>query len=123
MRIDKYLWAIRVFKTRAESVEACRGSRVKINDQPVKPSREVRQGDTIVVRKGAVFYQYLVLQPVERRQPARDVPLYARDVTPQEELDKLQMPRETVIIYRKKGTGRPTKKERLQLDDIMDING
>jgi len=116
MRIDKYLWAIRVFKTRAESVEACRGSRVKINDQPVKPSREVRQGDTIVVRKGAVFYQYLVLQPVERRQPARDV-------TPQEELDKLQMPRETVIIYRKKGTGRPTKKERRQLDDIMDING
>ncbi|MBP6868247.1 MAG: RNA-binding S4 domain-containing protein [Bacteroidales bacterium] len=123
MRIDKYLWAIRVFKTRADAVDACRGSRVKIEGQCVKPSREIRQGDTIVVRKGAVCYEYLVLQPVERRQPAKDVPLYVRDVTPEEELEKLKLPTETIVIYRKKGTGRPTKKERRQLDEIMDING
>ncbi|MDD2290074.1 MAG: S4 domain-containing protein [Bacteroidales bacterium] len=123
MRIDKYLWAIRVFKTRADAVDACRGSRIKIDGQSVKPSREVRQGDTIVVRKGAVCYEYLVLMPVDRRQPAKDVPLYVRDVTPAEELKKLALPAETVVIYRKKGTGRPTKKERRQLDEIMDING
>src|SRR5574344_530701 len=123
MRIDKYLWAIRVFKTRADAVDACRGSRVKIDGQCVKPSREVHQGDTIVVRKGAVYYEYLVLQPIDRRQPAKDVPLFVSDVTPAEELDKLKLPSETVVIYRKKGTGCPTKKERRQLDDIMDING
>ena len=89
----------------------------------MKPSREVHQGDTIVVRKGAVYYEYLVLQPIDRRQPAKDVPLFVSDVTPAEELDKLKLPSETVVIYRKKGTGRPTKKERRQLDDIMDING
>jgi ribosome-associated heat shock protein Hsp15 len=61
--------------------------------------------------------------PVDRRQPAKDVPLYVRDVTPAEELKKLALPAETVVIYRKKGTGRPTKKERRQLDEIMDING
>jgi len=123
MRIDKYLWAIRVFKTRADAVDACRGSRIKIDGHSVKPSREVRQGDTIVVRKGAVCHEYLVLMPVDRRQPAKDVPLYVRDVTPAEELKKLALPAETVVIYRKKGTGRPTKKERRQLDEIMDING
>ncbi|HOO68597.1 MAG: RNA-binding S4 domain-containing protein [Bacteroidales bacterium] len=123
MRLDKYLWAIRVFKTRSEAADACRGSAIKLNGQDVKPSREVRQGDVLVVRKGPVYYSYRVLQPVENRQPAKNVPLYALDITPPEELDKLQQPRETIVIYRQKGTGRPTKKERRQLDDVMDLNG
>ena len=123
MRLDKYLWAIRVFKTRSEAADACRGSAIKLNGQDVKPSREVRQGDVLVVRKGPVYYSYRVLQPVENRQPAKNVPLYAMDITPPEELDKLQQPRETIVIYRQKGTGRPTKKERRQLDDVMDLNG
>jgi len=76
-----------------------------------------------VVRKGPVYYSYRVLQPVENRQPAKNVPLYALDITPPEELEKLQQPRESIVIYRQKGTGRPTKKERRQLDDIMDLNG
>ena len=123
MRLDKYLWAIRVYKTRSEAADACRGSAIKLNGQDVKPSREVRQGDVLVVRKGPVYYSYRVLQPVENRQPAKNVPLYALDITPPEELDKLQQPRETIVIYRQKGTGRPTKKERRQLDDVMDLNG
>jgi len=123
MRLDKYLWAIRVFKTRSEAADACRGSAIKLNGQDVKPSREVRQGDVLVVRKGPVYYSYRVLQPVENRQPAKNVSLYALDITPPEELDKLQQPRETIVIYRQKGTGRPTKKERRQLDDVMDLNG
>ena len=123
MRLDKYLWAIRVFKTRSEAADACRGSAIKLNGQDVKPSREVRQGDVLVVRKGPVYYSYRVLQPVENRQPAKNVPLYALDITPPEELDKLQQPRETIVIYMQKGTGRPTKKERRQLDDVMDLNG
>ena len=123
MRLDKYLWAIRVFKTRSEAADACRGSAIKLNGQDVKPSREVRQGDVLVVRKGPVYYSYRVLQPVENRQPAKNVPLYALDITPPEELEKLQQPRESIVIYRQKGTGRPTKKERRQLDDIMDLNG
>ncbi|MDD2642229.1 MAG: RNA-binding S4 domain-containing protein [Bacteroidales bacterium] len=120
MRLDKYLWAIRVFKTRSEATEACRGSRVKVNEQEIKPSRELREGDVITVRKGPIFYTYRVIQQVENRQPAKNVPLYAEDLTPAEEYAKLEQPRETITIYRKKGTGRPTKKERRQLDDLMD---
>ncbi|HPS24221.1 MAG TPA: RNA-binding S4 domain-containing protein [Bacteroidales bacterium] len=120
MRLDKYLWAIRVFKTRSEATEACRGSRVKVNEQEIKPSRELREGDVITVRKGPIFYTYRVIQKAENRQPAKNVPLYAEDLTPAEEYAKLEQPRETITIYRKKGTGRPTKKERRQLDDLMD---
>jgi ribosome-associated heat shock protein Hsp15 len=123
MRLDKYLWAIRVFKTRSEAADACRGSAIKVNGQDVKPSREIREGDILVIRKGPVYYSYRVLQPVDKRQPAKNVPLYALDITPPEELEKLQQPRESIVIYRQKGTGRPTKKERRQLDDIMDLNG
>jgi ribosome-associated heat shock protein Hsp15 len=123
MRLDKYLWAIRVFKTRSEAADACRGSAIKVNGQDIKPSREIREGDVLVVRKGPVYYSYRVLKPVDKRQPAGNVPLYALDITPAEELEKLQQPRESIVIYRQKGTGRPTKKERRQLDDIMDLNG
>ncbi|HRW94973.1 MAG TPA: RNA-binding S4 domain-containing protein [Bacteroidales bacterium] len=123
MRIDKYLWAIRVFKTRSEAADACRGSAIKVNGQDVKPSREIHEGDILVVRKGPVYYSYRVLQAVDKRQPAKNVPLYALDITPPEELEKLSQPRETIVIYRQKGTGRPTKKERRQLDEIMDLNG
>lgn len=122
MRIDKYLWAIRVFKTRALAADACKAGRVKIDEMSVKPSRIIKEGDTLVVRKGPVYYSYLVLQKTERRLPAKEVPLYAQDCTPEEELAKLQQPRESIVIYRQKGTGRPTKKERRQLDKIRGFN-
>ncbi|NLA16101.1 MAG: RNA-binding S4 domain-containing protein [Bacteroidales bacterium] len=122
MRIDKYLWAIRVFKTRSLAADACRGARVKIEEQPVKPSRIVKIGDVLVVRKGPVYYSHVVLKMADRRLPAKEVPLYAQDITPAEELEKLQQPIESVVIYRKRGTGRPTKKERRQLDKLRGFN-
>lgn len=120
MRIDKYLWAIRVYKTRTEASDACKASRVKISGAEVKPSREVRVGDELTVRKGAVYYSYKVIAPVENRQPAKNVPLYVEDLTPAEELAKLDRPQESITIYRQRGMGRPTKKERRQLDKLMD---
>lgn len=120
MRLDKFLWAIRLFKTRGEATEACKGSSVKVNEQDVKPAKEIKEGDIIRVRKGAIYYTYKMIAPVENRQPAKNVPLYAENLTPPEELEKLHTPKETITIYRERGTGRPTKKERRVLDKLMD---
>lgn len=120
-RIDKWLWAVRAFKTRSDAADACRLNKVAINGAYTKPSREVKPGDVVTVRKGVVTYSFRVLEPISNRQPAKNVALYAENITPQEELDKLNVPRETVFISRDRGTGRPTKKERRDIEDIMDI--
>ncbi len=120
VRIDKYLWAVRIFKTRSDAAEAVRQNRVTVNGSPVKPSREVRTGDRIGVRRERVNYSYEVVDIVSSRQPAKNVPLYCRDITPQEELDKLPAPRETIFVFRDRGTGRPTKKERREIDSLME---
>jgi len=80
----------------------------------------VKIGDRISVRRQAVTYSYKVLDLVSSRQPAKNVPVYCLDITPQEELDKLNVPRETIFVFRDRGTGRPTKKERRELDDLME---
>lgn len=120
IRLDKYLWAVRVFKTRSDAAEAIRNNKVTVNDSAAKPSREVRIGDRIAVRRQAVTYRYEVVELVSSRQPAKNVPLYCRDVTPPDELAKLVIPRETVFVFRDRGTGRPTKKERRELDGLME---
>lgn len=120
IRLDKYLWAVRVFKTRSDAADAIRTNKVTVNGAYAKPSREVKIGDLIAVRKQQVTYSYKVLDLVSSRQPAKNVPLYCLDVTPQEERDKLNIPRETVFVFRERGTGRPTKKERRELDTLMD---
>ena len=120
IRLDKYLWAVRIFKTRSDAADAVRTNKVTVNGSYAKPSREVKIGDVIAVRKQAVTYSYKVLDLVSSRQPAKNVPLYCLDVTPQEERDKLNIPRETVFVFRERGTGRPTKKERRELDTLMD---
>ena len=120
VRLDKWLWAVRVFKTRSDAADAIRSNRVLVNDAYSKPSREVKVGDVISVKKMPVVYQYRVVELVSSRQPAKNVPLYAADITPQSELDKLNVPRETIFIVRDRGTGRPTKKERRELDSLMD---
>ena len=120
VRLDKWLWAVRVFKTRSDAADACRTNRVLVNDAYAKPSREVKVGDVISVKKMPVVYQYRVVELVSSRQPAKNVPLYAADITPQSELDKLNVPRETIFIVRDRGTGRPTKKERRELESLMD---
>ena len=120
VRLDKYLWAVRVFKTRSDAADAIRNNRVMVNNAYAKPSREVKEGDIISVKKMPVTYQYKVLELVSSRQGAKNVPQYCLNITPQEELDKLTVPRETVFVFRERGTGRPTKKERREIDALMD---
>lgn len=116
VRIDKYLWAIRVFKTRTDATDACKGGKIRVNGLDIKPSRGVRVGDVIVARKGPVSYTYKVLKLVDKRQGAKLVPDYAENLTPQEELDKLRVPVETFFLKRDRGAGRPTKKDRRQME-------
>ena len=120
VRIDKYLWAIRVFKTRTEATDACKGGKIRVNGADIKPSKAVKPGDVIVARKGAVAYTYKVLELIDKRQGAKLVPRYAENQTPEEELAKLRAPVETFFLKRDRGTGRPTKKDRRQMDSLWD---
>lgn len=116
-RIDKYLWSIRVYKTRALATEACKKGRVLINEMSVKPSRSIVPGDVIQVRKLPVVYSYKVLDPIQKRVGAKLVEQFVEDITPQEELDKLKM-QDDFFYKRERGAGRPTKKERRDLDRL-----
>ena len=120
VRIDKYLWAIRVFKTRSEATEACNGNKVKLGGVNAKPSKAVKAGDVLEIRKGPALYTYKVLKVAENRMGAQLVPEFAEDLTPEAERAKLHAPRETVVLQRDRGTGRPTKRDRRQLEDLMD---
>jgi ribosome-associated heat shock protein Hsp15 len=120
VRIDKYLWSIRVYKTRSEATTACNGGKVRLNGLDVKPSKAVKVGDTIVVRKGAVTYTYKVNALIDKRQGAKLVGEFADNQTPQEELDKLRAPVETFFLKRDRGKGRPTKKDRRQMDNLWE---
>jgi len=116
VRLDKYVWAIRAFKTRSDATEACKGNKVKVGGTVAKPSKPVKIGDTIEIRKGAVLFTYKVKALLENRVGAKAVPDYAENLTPQSELDKLKAPAETFFLRRDRGTGRPTKKERREMD-------
>ena len=120
VRIDKYLWAIRAFKTRTDAADACKGGKVKIGQVNAKPSRPVQAGDVLHVRKGLVTYIYRVIQPTEHRVGAKLVPEFAENLTPQAELDKLRAPVESFFLTRDRGAGRPTKKERREIEQIWD---
>ena len=119
-RIDKHLWAIRVFKTRNEATQACKGGKIRLNGGEVKPSKAVRPGDVIAARKGAVTFTYRVLALSEKRMGAKLVPDFAENITPQAELDKLRHPVETFFLKRDRGLGRPTKKDRRTMEDAWD---
>ena len=120
VRIDKFLWAIRAFKTRSEATEACKGGKVKVADVNAKPSRAVQAGDVIQVRKGVVTYTYQVIQPLEQRVGAKLVGDYVLNLTPESELEKLHAPVETFFVTRDRGAGRPTKKERREMEQLWD---
>ena len=120
VRLDKYLWAVRIFKTRSDAADAIRNNRVTVNGSYAKPSREAKVGDKIDVKRGMITYSYLVTELVANRQPAKSVPQFCQNITPQTELDKLNVPRETIFVFRERGTGRPTKKERRDIDALMD---
>ncbi|MDG1158400.1 MAG: RNA-binding S4 domain-containing protein [Flavobacteriales bacterium] len=111
MRVDKYLWAIRVYKTRSLASSQVKENKVKVNEEVVKPARSVKVGDIIELRKGAVHFTYKVTGLPNSRVGAKLVEEYSKNLTPQEELDKLEMMR-LQRVERPHGTGRPTKQER-----------
>lgn len=118
VRIDKWLWSVRVFKTRSEAAEACKKGKVKVNGAEAKPSRDVRVNDIISIRKSPVVYTYRVVGLIANRQPAKLVEQYAENLTPQEELDKLNANSLVITMARDRGAGRPTKKDRRKIDEL-----
>ena len=117
IRVDKWLWAVRIFKTRNQATEACKKGRILIREQPVKPSRVLRINDIIQVKRPPVVYSFKVTGLLAKRLSARMVKDYIEDITPKQELEKLKV-RETFFISRDKGSGRPTKKERRTMDKL-----
>ncbi len=122
VRIDKWLWAVRVFKTRSLASQACRSGKVMIDDQQVKPSREVKEGDIVKIEITPQFTRTLkVLQVLNNRVGAKLVPEYADDLTPQEEYDRLKKVNELNWERRERGLGRPTKKQRREINRLKDL--
>ena len=119
-RIDKWLWAVRIYKTRTMATDACAGGKVKMNNKTVKASRMVRPGNLIQVRKEVVRYEYIVLKIAEKRMGAKIVQNFVEDVTKAKELEKLKISKDLSFQTRKKGKGRPTKKERRIMDKIKE---
>lgn len=117
MRVDKFLWCVRYFKTRSIATDACKQGKVRVKDAVVKPSREVYPTDKVTVRKNQINYEIEILDLPPSRVGAKLVNIYINDVTPKEEFEKLELLKYSQDYYRKKGTGRPTKKDRRELDD------
>ena len=120
IRIDKYLWSVRIYKTRSIASDECRKGRIVINEVQAKPSRTVNKGETISVKKPPVNYMYRVIEPIENRIAAKLVSLYIEDITTEEEKMKLDFRNTGTTFRRDKGSGRPTKKERRLIDRIQD---
>ncbi len=120
VRVDKWLWAMRVFKTRTIATEACKKGRVYIGDAIAKPSRTVKVGDIVKVRKPPVTYSFRVLALTQNRLGAKLVPEYMENITPKSELDLLDVVRISGFIDRRKCLGRPTKREGRELAEFTD---
>jgi ribosome-associated heat shock protein Hsp15 len=119
-RIDKWLWAVRIYKNRSLAKDACDSGKIKINDQPAKAAKSVNEGDVVEVRKSGVRYRYKVLQPIQKRVNAELAKQAAEDITPQAELDKLKGRLPSVFHAPSfEGKGRPTKKNRRDLDNLL----
>lgn len=115
-RIDKWLWAARIYKTRSIAVDAIKNGRVTIDGSDVKPSRTIKAGETVSVRKPPITYSFKVLAPIESRVGPKLIPQVYENITSADEYEKLEMSRISGFVDRQRGTGRPTKKERRQLD-------
>jgi ribosome-associated heat shock protein Hsp15 len=120
VRIDKWMWATRIFKTRTIATEACKKNRVMINGVSVKPSRMIKLGDVIQVRKPPVMFSFKVAGLTERRMGAKLVSEYLENITPPEEYEILEMNKISGFVNRAKGLGRPTKKDRRELEQFTD---
>lgn len=118
-RIDKWMWAARIFKTRSVAAEACKKGRVQLNGAQAKAARMVKPGDIVQVRKPPVTYSFKVLQPIEKRVGAKLVPEVLENVTTPDQYELLEMSRASGFVNRAKGTGRPTKKDRRSLEEFI----
>ena len=119
-RIDKWLWAARIYKTRTLASDACKNGRITINGALAKPSRTVKVGDQVGVKKSPITYSFRVLQTIEKRVGAKLLPEVFENVTPPEQYEFLEMNRISGFVDRARGTGRPTKKDRRALDDFAE---
>lgn len=119
VRIDKFLWAMRIYKTRSIAADACKNGRITMNGVQLKPSRTFHVGDTFSVRKGPITYTYRILQLCQNRLGAKLVPEYLRDITSKEQLELLELARLAGQNGRDRGTGRPTKKDRRDIEVFM----
>lgn len=120
LRIDKYLWAIRIFKTRSLATEACKAGRVKLNGQNIKPSYVVKVGDTYQVQKGIERKVLKVTGLSERRTDAKTAVTFYEDLTPEEETQRFKSVFHAPVLKRDRGTGRPTKRDRREIDELQD---
>lgn len=120
VRVDKWLWAVRVFKTRSIATDACKKGRVSIGDLTVKPSRIIKVGDVVKVRKQPVVYSFKVLKLAEKRMGARLLVEFMEDITSKEDLEALEIQRNMGWFQRERGAGRPTKKDRRDLDNFIE---
>jgi len=120
VRIDKWMWATRIFKTRTIALEACKKGRISINNLTIKPSRMIKVGDVIEVRKPPITYSFKVIGLTQNRVGAKLVPQFLENVTPPEQYEILELSKISGFIDRAKGTGRPTKKDRRNIDDFND---
>ncbi len=119
-RVDKWLWAARIYKTRSLAADACKNGRITVNGTNVKPSHMVKVGETVSVRKSPVTYSFRILQTIEQRVGAKLLPQVYENVTPPDQYELLEMARISGFVDRARGTGRPTKKERRSLDAFID---
>lgn len=119
-RIDKWLWAARIFKTRSIAADECKNGRVSIKGVKQKPSKMIKEGDIVDVKKGPITYSFRVLKAIQNRVGAKLVPEVLENVTAKEQLELLEMNRISGFIGRARGTGRPTKKERRDLDEFIE---
>jgi ribosome-associated heat shock protein Hsp15 len=120
MRIDKYLWCVRYYKTRSLATQACKKGAVKMNKKSVKPARDIYPTDEIEVRINQVHYKLKVLDLPPHRVGAKLVDVYRKDTTPKEAFEKTELLKYAKDYYRKKGTGRPSKKDRRDLEDFTE---
>jgi ribosome-associated heat shock protein Hsp15 len=120
VRIDKFLWSVRLYKTRSIASDECRKGRIIIDNVQIKPSRNVSKNEILTVKKPPVVYTYRIIEPIENRVSAKLVEQFIEDLTPPEEKAKLDVRQAPGMIFRDKGTGRPTKKERRLIDKLKE---
>lgn len=119
-RIDKWLWAVRIYKTRSIAAEACKKGHISIGERTLKPAHLVKVGDVVKVRKSPITYSFRVLKAAENRVGAKLVPELMENITPKEQYEILEMSKISGFVNRMRGTGRPTKKERREIDSFID---